>query len=217
MNSKLLIFLLIFPIAVNGWDRFYEKSATPSADEEKVIIKIAEEYGLIEIESIKTANLHPGRNYIITVKEKETITGRLVSYRTLNVKSKRWYASRSGPRPNDFILGDMWASEPTQVQRSILKIDDAEYRCELISISIRKSESLLNNLINGEYDLSDSIRMESFKRIDFNRPSYFRFDAEQELYEVGFKSNFDPHEFFVIKVKSNIGSEEIVSLSHMIS
>ena len=196
LSFVLLVLVGVFPgcrsLPTSGrhFERSYNEKFRLSAEEERDVIALAAEMGVTEIEKIETVS---GQVPLISVKEKESLSGRMVSFRTITMYSKKWgeWLNLEKLAETTVSEGLILADQPKTVELSILTLDGAEYRVTLgDGVAPSEAEAILNCFFADKFRFirKPTVEEDYIRIKDFSDPSTIKLDNVRGLHVVTFDS-----------------------------
>ena len=176
------------PTTGRPYERSYNEEFRLSALEERDVVALAAEMGVVNIEKIETTLGHVP---IISVKEQETISGNMVSFRTITMYSKKWgeWWNLEKLAETTISKGLILAEQPKTVTLTILKLSGKEYRVTLYpGIAAKEAEAIVGCFWGDQIRFTSSqtpIENEIHIR-DFSEPVSIRVDESTGLHIVTF-------------------------------
>ncbi len=194
------LFILTLTVSTYGFEREYVKGAVLTNKQEKTVIELAKKAGIKKVAKILSHNMFPSPFRGLRVEGVEQIKNHKVSYEALSISHGEWLQPGAKPRKGQIQLGNFWAGKPYTRKKTILWVDEKEYRAGSVQgITIEECETILSLFLRGEYDHNPEVCEKALTQIDWTKPS--RFGKQGSSISVGFPHKHPGEGFFDLKVK----------------
>jgi len=182
--------------------RRYPDSVRLTPEQEKIVVQLARTAHVNDIERVTISYSHSAPSFPwITVKERETIRGRSVTYRVVTIGYLPWVHKRDWPPAHSPVVDGFWVEEgshPRQRGYTILKARGREHRVGLTrELSIPKAEQVLSTFLpaleEGNFDIDERVEGACLKAFTDFRSGLksmdlcsIKWDGEQHSYTIEF-------------------------------
>lgn len=151
------------------FERNYEPRAVLTAEQEQIVIELARRRGFEHVEKIETGRVIHTDDFVITVRERAAIEGRLVRQRFVWVNYVKWIEGFT-PEPGEFTIGDFSAEMPIETEETILFSHGREFRLPVENVSVADCERIIGFFLDRKFKLGRFIVPENVQGIDFANP-----------------------------------------------
>ena len=177
--------------------------AVLNREELNAVVALAKACGLDEIASVKTFHHLPSGGRGILVTSAERISGRKVTFDTLEVFREGWaYRPKPAVPAGSKSSGEFWVDaqqRPTAHELTTFSTPRGTIRVQVSSgIPIDMAELIVKAFATGRISYSDEFTRSSCKGVDFSQPQWLGRADSGGVYEISFSGGPNRYKFTVV-------------------
>ena len=177
--------------------------AVLNREELNAVVGLAKASGMDEIASVKTFHHLPSGGRGILVTSAERISGRKVSFNTLEVFREGWaYRPKPAVPARSKSSGKFWVDaqqRPTAHELTTFSTSKGTIRLQVSAgIPIDMAERIVNAFTTGRISYADEFTKSSCKGVDFSQPQWLGRADSGGVYEISFSGGQNRYKFTVV-------------------